>query len=60
VLIERVVGAGNEQDGGKWLDLLLLVLYASRERTEAQWRTLLGATGWAPEFTDHLIVARPC
>ena len=27
---------------------LLLVLYASRERTEAQWRELRGATGWAP------------
>ena len=32
---------GNEPDGAKWLDLLMLALFAGRERDEAQWRALL-------------------
>jgi O-methyltransferase domain len=60
VLIEGVVGAGNEPDGGKWLDLLMLALVEGRERSEAQWRDVFAGTGWEPEFTEHLIVARPC
>ena len=32
---------GNEPGGGKWLDLLMLALFAGRERNEAQWRELL-------------------
>jgi hypothetical protein len=58
VLVEMVLRPGDES--GRWLDLLLLAMYGSRERDEAQWRALLGATGWAPEFTEHLIVATPC
>lgn len=54
ILVERV------QPGGEWLDLLVLALYGGRERDEPAWRELLGSTGWAPEFTEHLIVCRPC
>ena len=45
VLIEAVVPAGNEPDGGKWLDLLVLALFGGRERDEEQWRELLDGTG---------------
>jgi O-methyltransferase domain len=54
LLVERV------QPGGEWLDLLVLALYGGRERDEAAWRGLLGAAGWSPELTEHLIVCRPC
>jgi len=46
--------------GSEWLDVLVLTLYAARERDEPVWRELLGSAGWAPEFTEHLIVCRPC
>jgi 2,7-dihydroxy-5-methyl-1-naphthoate 7-O-methyltransferase len=54
LLVERA------QPGGEWLDLLVLALYGARERDEPAWRSLLDSTGWSPEFTEHLIVCRPC
>jgi hypothetical protein len=54
LLVERV------QPGGEWLDVLVLALYGGRERNEAAWRELLGASCWSPRFTEHLIVCRPC
>jgi hypothetical protein len=59
LLLEAVVPSGNEPGGGKWLDLLMLALFAGRERNEAQWRTLLDAEGFAVEnIEDGLIQAR--
>ena len=48
VLLESTVEPGNERDGAKWLDLLMLALFAGRERSEAQWRSLLAGAGFAP------------
>jgi O-methyltransferase domain len=48
VVLEDVIEPGNAPDGGKWLDLLMLALAGGRERTEEQWRALLGDTGWLP------------
>ena len=45
---ESVIEPGNEPDGAKWLDLLMLVLAGGRERDEEQWRELLTSTGWEP------------
>jgi hypothetical protein len=45
---ESVIRPGNDPDGAKWLDLLMLVLAGGRERDEEQWRELLGSTGWQP------------
>jgi hypothetical protein len=62
VLVDSVIEPGNEPDGSKWLDLLVLTLFAGRERTEEQWRGLLAASGWEP-VTFHetgVIEARPC
>jgi O-methyltransferase domain/Dimerisation domain len=50
LLIEAVVAPGNEPQGSKWLDLLMLVLLDGRERTEPDWRALLMAAGF--EITD--------
>jgi hypothetical protein len=59
ILLEAVVPEGNEPGGGKWLDLLMLALFAGRERDEAQWRELLAAGGFKPaSIEDGLIQAR--
>jgi hypothetical protein len=60
VLLEAVVPPGNEPGGGKWLDLLMLALFAGRERDEAQWRALLEGAGFQPvRIEDGLIEAHP-
>lgn len=60
ILLEGVIEPGNERDGAKWLDLLMLALFAGRERTKEQWRTLLVDAGFEPvRFGHGLIEARP-
>jgi hypothetical protein len=58
---ESVVFPGNEPDGAKWLDLLMLVLAGGRERDEEQWRALFASAGWeSVRFPEHgPIEARP-
>jgi DNA-binding Lrp family transcriptional regulator len=59
LVIETVVEPGNEPDAAKWLDLLMLALFAGRERDEEQWRALLDAGGFEPtDIADGLIEAR--
>ena len=60
LVIDAVVSPGNEPDGRKWLDLLMLVLLGGRERDEAQWRALFEAGGFTPvRFHESLIEAVP-
>ncbi len=60
VVLDGVIEPGNEPDGAKWLDLLLLALAGGRERTEPQWRALLAAAGWAPtRFGAGIVEAHP-
>jgi hypothetical protein len=60
VLLEAIVAPGNDPSGAKWLDLLMLVISAGRERSEDEWRLLLPAAGWEPvRFGDGVIEARP-
>jgi hypothetical protein len=54
---ESVIKPGNDADGAKWLDLLMLVLAGGRERDEAQWRELLEGTGFRVESLESPIVA---
>jgi hypothetical protein len=58
---ESVIRPGNDEDGAKWLDLLMLVLAGGRERTEEEWRELLEGAGWeAVRFPETgPIEARP-
>lgn len=60
VLLEQVLVPGNDPDGGKWLDLLMLVISGGRERTESQWRALLNETGWVPERLDDGLIEARC
>ena len=60
LIVDGVVAAGNEPDGTKWLDVLMLALLDGRERDERQWRELLAAGGFEPiEIRDGLIEAVP-
>ena len=60
LVIDRVLPPGNEPDGAKWLDILMLALLGGKERTEAQWRELLAAGGFEPvRFHEALIEAVP-
>jgi O-methyltransferase domain/Dimerisation domain len=59
LVVESVIQAGNEPDGAKWLDLLMLALFSGRERDEEQWRAILEAGGFEPiRIADGLIEAR--
>ena len=59
ILLESVVAPGNEPDGAKWLDVLMLTLFGGRERDEAQWRALLEEGGFEPvRLEDGLIEAK--
>jgi O-methyltransferase domain/Dimerisation domain len=61
ILNESVIPEGNDPAGAKWLDLLMLVLAAGRERNEAQWRALLADGGFRPEQVENgLIRAVAC
>ncbi|MBD8505020.1 hydroxyneurosporene methyltransferase [Hoyosella sp. G463] len=46
LLVETVLPEGNTPHFGKWLDLEMLVQATGRERTEQQFRDLLGAAGF--------------
>jgi hypothetical protein len=57
LIVESVLEHGNEPNGAKWLDLLMLVL-GGRERTEPEWRGLLADAGFeATDVDDGLIQA---
>jgi O-methyltransferase len=59
ILRENVIEPGNEPDGAKWLDVLMLTLAGGRERDEAQWQALLAAGGWeSVSMEDGLIEAQ--
>jgi hypothetical protein len=60
ILFEAVVPEGNEPGGGKWLDLLMLALFAGRERNEAQWRKLLEGNGFEPTSIEHELIQARC
>jgi hypothetical protein len=59
LITESVVPPGNQPEGAKWLDLLMLVLAGGRERTEPEWRALLEGAGLEPvRIEDGLVEAR--
>jgi O-methyltransferase len=60
VLLESVLEGGNDPDGSKWLDLLMLALAGGREREEAQWRALLAAHGFEPARVEDGVIEARC
>ena len=60
VVLDSMIEPGNEPDGAKWLDLLMLVIAGGRERTAEQWRLLLGDAGWrTTRVGEGVIEAQP-
>lgn len=60
LVLESVVQPGNEPQGAKWLDLLMLVLAAGRERTEAEWRALLDGAGFDAASIEDALIQGTC
>lgn len=62
ILVEAIIGHPGQMAGTVWLDLLMLVIAAGRERTEEEWRALLTATDWEVVRVHEKVVleARPC
>lgn len=59
LITDAVIQPGNDPDGSKWLDLLMLVLLRGRERTEEEWRALLAGAGFRLERVEPLLEAVP-
>jgi hypothetical protein len=59
LVIESVVADGNEPQGSKWLDLLMLVL-GGRERTAPEWHGLLEDAGFAAHEIDDGLIQASC
>ena len=60
LVTESVISPGNEPDGAKWLDLLMLVLAGGRERTEPEWRALLEGAGCEPVRIENGLIEARC
>jgi hypothetical protein len=45
LIVESVIPTGNEPFGGKFLDLVMLLIPGGKERTEDEYRTLFGEAG---------------
>jgi O-methyltransferase domain len=60
ILLEGAIDPGNEPDGAKWLDLLMLALSGGRERTEEQWRVLLREAGFEPVHCGPGVIEARC
>ena len=46
LLVEAVVPPGNDPHPAKWIDIEMLVNPGGKERTEAQWASVLAAGGF--------------
>jgi SAM-dependent methyltransferase len=59
LVIDAVLAPGNDSQGGKWLDLLMLVI-GGRERTEAEWRELLEGAGFSVTSVEDGLIQASC
>jgi hypothetical protein len=60
LITESVIPPGNEPEGAKWLDLLMLVLAGGRERTELEWQALLEGAGFEPVRIENGMIEARC
>jgi O-methyltransferase domain/Dimerisation domain len=59
LVLETVIAPGNEPNGSKWLDLLMLVI-GGRERTEEEWRELIEGTGFTVKSVEDGLIQAVC
>jgi hypothetical protein len=60
LILDSVIQPGNDPQGAKWLDLLMLVIAGGRERTEAEWRTLVEEAGLRVDAIEDGLVQASC
>jgi DNA-binding Lrp family transcriptional regulator len=60
LIVDSVVQHGNEPQGSKWLDVLMLALVDGRERTEPQWRALVEGAGLRIDAIEDGLVQASC
>jgi hypothetical protein len=60
LIVDSVVQPGNEPQGSKWLDVLMLALLQGRERTEPQWRALVEGAGLRIDAIEDGLVQASC
>ena len=60
LVVDSVIEPGNDPHGAKWLDLLMLVLESGRERTEPEWRALLGGAGFTVDQVEDGLIQASC
>jgi hypothetical protein len=60
LILDSVIQPGNDPQGAKWLDLLMLVIAAGRERTEPEWRTLIKGAGLRVDATEDGLIEASC
>jgi hypothetical protein len=57
---DAVIQPGNDPNGTKWLDLLMLALLKGRERDNSQWRALLEGAGLEPLSIEDGLIQAAC
>jgi hypothetical protein len=60
LIIDSVVQPGNDPQGSKWLDLLMLATLDGRERTEPEWRALIEGAGLRIDAIEDGLVQASC
>ena len=60
VMPDAVLEPGNDPQGSKWLDLLMLALGGGRERYEEEWRALLERGGFEPVRIENGLIEARC
>jgi hypothetical protein len=60
LVLDSVVPDGNARSPAKWQDLLMLALFAGRERDEPQWRALFAGTGFEPVSIRNGLIEAVC
>lgn len=60
LILDSVIQPGNDPQGAKWLDLLMLVIAGGRERTEAEWRALVEGAGLRVDAIEDGLVQASC
>ena len=59
IVLDAVLPMRGEPHWARWLDLLVLALFAGKERDEGEWHALLTGVGFEPvKIVDGLIEAR--
>jgi DNA-binding Lrp family transcriptional regulator len=60
LILDAVVQPGNDPQGAKWLDVLILATLGGRERTEPEWRALVEGAGLRIDAIEDGLVQASC